>query len=68
MKVVAAVLACLVVAGTAGLIGMNNSIPEVATSGSMDEMDVIHEDYIVNGWEMHVECMNLSDVNVDEVI
>jgi hypothetical protein len=68
MKAVAAVLACLVVAGTAGLIGMNNSIQEVETSGSMDETHVIHEDYMVDGIEMHVEYMNLSNVNIDEVI
>jgi len=68
MKVLGLALVCVVLVGTAGLIGMNNSIPEVETYGSMDETHVIHEDYTVDGIEMHVEYMNLSNVVVDEVI
>jgi hypothetical protein len=68
MKAVAAVLACLVVAGTAGLIGMEEDCQKTENAGNMDEMNVIHEDYMVNGWEMRVEYMNLSNVSVDEVI
>jgi hypothetical protein len=68
MKVLGLALVCVVLVGTVGLIGMNNSIPEVETYGSMDEMSIIHEDYTVNGWEMYVEYMNLSNIVVDEVI
>jgi hypothetical protein len=67
MKMFGLALVCVILVGTAGLIEMNNSIQEVETSGSMDEMGVIHEDYTVNGWEMHVEYMNISDVT-NEVI
>jgi len=68
MKVLGLALVCVVLAGTAGLLGMEEDCQKTENAGNMDEMNVIHEDYMVNGWEMRVEYMNLSNVSVDEVI
>jgi hypothetical protein len=68
MKVLGLALVCVVLAGTVGLIGMEEDCQKTENAGNTDETHVINEDYMVNGWEMHVKYMNLSNVNVDEVI
>jgi len=68
MNANALVLVCVILVGAVGWMGLDEDCQKIENVGNIDETRVIHEDYAVDGLEMHVEYMNLSNVVADEVI